>query len=183
MRLNISEEKKNMKNLETKVRVDNFDLVQKKFSFAKEEGLIEQKDTYYLLGKTKLKLREEGNVNELILYVRPEIIGSRESRYTRCSLPNSLGIFIKKLFIFVFGEKIIVNKDRLLLLYKHTRIHLDKVKELGEFIEIETVFDGTLANKIFIAEHDEVKKLLGLEIFPAVSGSYSDLLLKKKIVN
>jgi adenylate cyclase class IV len=68
----------------------------------------------------------------------------------------------------------------LLFLYKHTRIHLDKVKGLGEFIELETVFNTNLADKIFIEEHNQVKNLLGLEMFPTVSGSYSDLLLNKQ---
>ena len=168
-----------MKNLEIKVQVNTFDLIRDKLAFAKDKGFLIQKDTYYFFGNTKLKSREESGKTELIFYIRPKINGSRESRYIRFGIPN----FLKKILSFIFGEKIIVNKERLLL-YKHTRIHLDKVNELGKFIELETVFNTKVTPNIFIAEHNEVKKLLGLEMFRVVSGSYSDLLLKKqKIVN
>lgn len=170
-----------MKNLEIKVQFDTFGSLQSRLFFAKEKGILRQKDTYYLLGDTKLKLREEkGKLGELILYMRPEINGSRESRYTRFSVPNFLKTFVKSFFSFIFGEKIIIDKERFLFLYKHTRIHLDRVEKLGNFVELETLFNTTLARNTFIAEHNEVKKLLGLEASTAVSGSYSEMLLRKQ---
>lgn len=166
-----------MKNLEIKVQVNSLDLIKNRLLFSEEGGVLIQKDIYYLLGDTKLKLREEGSEAELILYTRPKVKGSRESKYFRFYLSNFLKRTTKRFFYFLFGEKIIVNKERLLFLYKHTRIHLDKVIGLGEFIELETVFNGDIPDSSFVKEHDEVKKLLRLEEFPIISGSYSDLLL------
>lgn len=169
-----------MKNLEIKVQFNTFDSIQSKLFFAEEKGFLKQKDTYYLLGGTKLKLREEGERDELILYARPNVTGSRESRYTRFSIPDFFKTFIKNILSFIFGEKVIIDKERLLFLYKHTRIHLDKVEKLGKFLELETMFDNSLSENTFIAEHNEVKKLLGIEIFQVVPSSYSDLLLNKQ---
>ena len=35
-----------------------------------------------------------------------------------------------------------MGKERTLYLFKHTRIHLDDVRGLGAFLELETVMDG-----------------------------------------
>ena len=41
----------------------------------------------------------------------------------------------------IFTVEAIVEKSRELYLYDGTRIHLDKVKSLGVFLELETVVD------------------------------------------
>jgi predicted adenylyl cyclase CyaB len=74
-----------------------------------------------------------------------------------------------------------VNKKRILFVYKNTRIHLDAVEGLGDFVELETVFSTTLSQSEGIKEHDEVVKLLNLHRFPTIKGSYSGL-LKTKII-
>ncbi len=180
--MNIFVKKKNMKNLEIKTRIDNFDSIQNKLSFAKNAGVLEQKDTYYLLGETQLKLREQNNISELILYTRPKVKESRESKYFRFSIPITLKNIFKKILSIIFGVKKIVEKERFLFLYKHTRIHLDKVKMLGNFIELETVFNKNIPDIELTKEHQEVKNLLGLEILPSISGSYSDLLVANKSI-
>lgn len=169
-----------MKNLEIKVRVSNIENITDKISFATYVKEMHQKDRYFLLGKNRLKLREEGNNLEVIFYVRPDKSNSRESTYFRFSIPSFLQKSFRKSCDIIFGEKVEVVKERKLYLFKNTRIHLDKVKNLGEFVELETVFQGNDTKDSFVAEHDQVKKNLGLDMYEAIPTSYSDLVLENK---
>lgn len=169
-----------MKNLEIKVRVSNIVNIMNKISFATYVKDMHQKDRYFLLGRKRLKLREEGNKLEMIFYVRPDKSTSKESTYFRFLIPPLLQTSLKKLCNIFFGEKVVVVKERTLYVFKHTRIHLDKVKNLGEFIELETIFQENDTKDAFVLEHNQVKKYLELESYQAIPTSYSDLVLKNR---
>ena len=62
-------------------------------------------------------------------------------------------------------------------MFKNTRIHLDRVADLGEFVELETVFQGQTETEA-ITEHQHVKKTLRLGSADPVAGSYSDLVMQ-----
>lgn len=55
-----------------------------------------------------------------------------------------------------------VEKERSLWLYKNTRIHLDRVVGLGEYLELEIVLAG-LSNERRMSENEEMIALLNLE--------------------
>jgi adenylate cyclase class IV len=74
------------------------------------------------------------------------------------------------------GVRSRVAKERHLLLYRHTRIHLDSVDGLGEFVELETVLNG-LSEKEGRAESEEVRRALGLRDEDLLGGSYGDSLI------
>lgn len=167
-----------MKNLEIKVRVDNLEEVREKLTFAKSEGFLEQKDTYFLIGDIKIKTREEGKHDELIFYIRKMKKGTRVSKYYRFLFTKNTYSFVKKAFSFIFGIKVIVFKKRELYMYKNTRIHLDVVEGLGFFVELETVCNGSFAKNEYQEEHDEVVQKLDLIKYQSVKGSYADLLLE-----
>ena len=76
--------------------------------------------------------------------------------------------------------EIIVNKKRDLFIYKNTRIHLDDVKNLGTYVELETVFNTNQIEEELITEHNFVIKSLGLDTLEKIPNSYSDLLINKK---
>ncbi len=69
----------------------------------------------------------------------------------------------------------VVRKRRELLLLDATRIHLDRVVGLGDFVELETVSAGTptAADR---DEHDRISAALGLDPDAMLAGSYIDLL-------
>ena len=63
-------------------------------------------------------------------------------------------------------------------MFKNTRIHLDTVDDLGQYIELETVFRGQTEAEA-IAEHQHVKDILHLDTVDPVAVSYSDLIMAK----
>ena len=65
--------------------------------------------------------------------------GPKQSLYTvvATSKPNEL----RKLLAGALGETVVVRKTRALYLIGTTRIHLDNVEGLGEFMEVEVVLE------------------------------------------
>ena len=72
--------------------------------------------------------------------------------------------------------KTVVEKKRKLYMYKNTRIHLDKVKRLGNYLELETVVKRN--KKSAQKEFNEVVKLLNLNEAKQIKSSYAKLLGK-----
>ena len=105
-------------------------------------ALIEQADTFFAVPAGRLKLRQlSPSHGELIFYQRPDVPGPALSGYTitRTDCPRSLRDTLASA-LGVCGE---VHKRRWLFLCEkfggHTRIHLDEVKGLGHYIELEVV--------------------------------------------
>ncbi len=144
---------------------------------AKRIGVTYQTDTYYRVRSGRLKLREiRGLGGELIYYHRPNRKGSRYSDYLIA--PLSSPVQVKKLFRTMFGELVVVRKVRTLYLYRNARIHLDRVKGLGPFIEFEVLNTKgkRQAQSLMIC----LKREFGIKRESIVAGSYSDLSWDKK---
>lgn len=170
-----------MKNLEIKVKVENFNDIKNHLAFSTYKDTLEQVDTYFLLGETKIKIREEKMASELIVYFRKIKKGTRESRYYRLPLTSHSFPLIKSALNFIFGVKVKVIKHRDLYVYKNTRIHIDTTKDLGNFVELETVCTDPFCDREYHSEHEEIKQRLALNEYKTVAGSYSDLLWQKKL--
>lgn len=169
-----------MKNIELKIVLSNPEAVILNLKTIKARfiGKIKQIDIYYNCQKGRLKLREiNGKSSELIFYQRPDTKKSKVSDYQVLPIKISQVKNIKHILSQAMGEKIIVKKERNLWLYKNTRIHIDKVKNIGNYLELETVVKkGILSAK---KEHQEVIDLLGISKTKKIDVSYSDLLLKR----
>lgn len=170
-----------MKNIELKLRLDGSGTIistLKKLG-ARYQGKLRQTDTYYNCGNGRLKIRETNNHNfELIFYQRPDIIGSKTSCYLVFSIEKPQLKTIKSILSGALGEKVVIKKQRDLWIYKNTRIHLDKVNHLGNFLELETLVKKTKAEAE--REHNEIINLLNLSRFKKCKKSYSDMLLRLK---
>ena len=140
---------------------------------ARDRGLLRQRDTYYRVTAGRLKLREEepgGAV--LIQYDRVDADEARESRYRLIAVDDPATL--KAALEASLGELAVVEKERHLLLWQNVRIHLDKVKDLGNFVELEGV---ATADSDLARELDSVTRLTeALEIPPEriLRNSYSD---------
>ncbi len=163
-------------NLEIKVKMESHKQALAVLNEINAEFVNElnQKDVYYKLTGSLLKLRIEDEGESMIKYLRDEINPDRFSDYEVIYF-NSKGN--EKFFNSIFETETIVVKKRLLYMYKNTRVHLDTVKDLGTFMEFETlVLDGKedakerfnfLVDRFSINTHDQIK------------GSYRDLILNK----
>ncbi len=171
-----------MKNIELKIKVNDFEDIEKSLKVlgAKFYGILNQKDTYFNCDNGKLKAREINNKNfELIFYQRPNRMINNLSDYIILPITNQNQFKQLKIILALsVGTKVVVSKSRRLWLYKNTRIHLDDVKKLGKFLELETVLGKILRAK-GEKEYLKIFSLLKLSKFKKLSKSYSDLLIKK----
>ena len=193
-----------MHNLELKVRCPDAAALAALAVAAQEQGAVYlrtmfQRDTYFVAPRGRLKLREwrreeagavadapgddaeageQGTV--LIAYDRPDTTGPRISDYLLYPVPEPDRL--RALLVQSLGARLVIEKRRRLYRWGNTRIHLDRVVDLGPFVELETIiehFPGTEAERqeSAEAEHRQVIALLGLDQLPAIAGSYSDLLI------
>jgi adenylate cyclase class IV len=143
-----------------------------------------QIDTYFRVPHGRLKLREIDAAGEhsaeLIQYHRPDDPGARTSTYRRISVDPEQAESLKAALCDALGELVTVRKQRTVAIWRSTRIHLDQVEGLGQFVELETVLgnapEGDAVGRV---EFDDVVGWLGLASLGAIPGSYSDLLIAK----
>lgn len=171
-----------MKNIELKVKVKELGSVLRLLPEirAKKAARLLQVDTYFKIRTgARLKTREiNRNRFELIYYKRPDLKISKLSVYQVVVLNSQNIREVKSLLTVLFGVLVIVKKERNFWMYKHTRVYLDKVMGLGNFVELETVIKN-IKYEDAVKEHKEVIRLLRLDKYKKIPVSYSDLLLKK----
>lgn len=164
-------------NLELKVRLmDHSEILKKvKEIDADFRGELNQTDVYYKFNKGLLKLRVENGTQTLIKYLRNEKSGERWSDYQLISLgENDARVYLKD----ILDEEAVVEKKRLLYLYDNTRIHIDTVKGLGSFMELETL---VLEGKTEAADRfEKTIKLLEIDKKDEIRKSYRDLILERE---
>jgi len=146
---------------------------------------LRQVDTYLRVERGRLKLREIRSDEpeaieraELIAYARPSDAGSRWSSYRVVPIAVQAAPGLLAGLLMTHDQLARIDKVRLLAIVGQTRIHLDRVEGLGTFIELETVVT-TQRDVEARDEHQQVIDALGLHRYPAVAGSYSDLVLAR----
>jgi adenylate cyclase class IV len=124
-------------NLELKIKAESHRKFRNKLTDidADNIGVLNQKDVYYKVPDGLLKLRIENGKQSLIFYRRDEKGNNRWSDFDVLKFENDGG---EEFFNKIFSIETIVEKRRELFIYDDTRIHLDEVKSLGFFIELET---------------------------------------------
>jgi predicted adenylyl cyclase CyaB len=143
---------------------------------ARDEGWLRQTDTYFRVPRGRLKLREEDTTAHLIAYDRADEALARESRYRLVTIGDPRGL--KEALSVAFGVLVVVEKSRRLLLWQSVRIHLDDVRGLGSFIEIEAVADPASDLTSERREASEVQEALAIAPEQIMAVSYSDELLR-----
>ncbi len=169
------------RNVEIKARIASIDSVLPR-ALACADGPpepIAQDDTFFACARGRLKLRvfADGR-GELIAYQRPDAAGPKTSDYaiTPVADPDALRATLAR----ALGVTGRVIKQRTLLKIGRTRVHLDRVVGLGDFLELEVVLrDGESADDGVTEAH---ALLARLAIAPAqlVRGAYVDLLAQAR---
>ncbi len=145
---------------------------------------LHQVDTYLRVEHGRLKLRELRSAAdpvtveraELIAYARPTDEGPRWSTYEVIPIAANAAAGLLRGLLMTHEQLARVDKVRHVAVLGQTRIHLDEVVGLGSFVELETVM-STQSDEDAATEHQQVIATLGLDRFPSIAGSYSDLTL------
>ncbi len=139
-----------------------------------------QIDTYFRVAQGRLKLREGNIENSLIFYSRPNEAGPKQSDVTMTPVPA--GSDLRAVLTSALGVLVTVDKRREIYFVENVKIHLDKVEELGSFLEVEAIGSadqiGTLREQC-----DAFLREFGVQERDFISESYSDLLLEHGRVN
>jgi predicted adenylyl cyclase CyaB len=110
---------------------------------ARRLGVEWQRDTYFALSSerarrgARFKLRERKGGAQLIPYVRPTDSAPKRSQYLIIPVRNPRTA--RALLSDILGVAAVVEKRRTIFLLDNVRIHLDRVRGLGTFIEFEAV--------------------------------------------
>ena len=116
---------------------------------------------------------------ELIFYRRANQSGPKESFYLR-SFTSTPDVLRESLSL-AYGQAGRVVKHRTLFLVGRTRVHLDRVEGLGDFLELEVVLSENEPSGAGEREANELMSRLGIEPHQLVEGAYVDLLSGKGI--
>src|SRR3982751_4741190 len=167
------------RNIEIKARIENVALLRPLVAQIASEGPLEiaQDDTFFTCDNGRLKLRAFSNDSgELIFYRRLNQPGPKESFYLRS--PTSSPGTLRESLSLAYGQIGRIRKYRTLFLVGRTRVHLDRVEDLGHFLELEVVLVDDESAEQGIREASELMDKLGIQPEQLIEGAYSDLLLK-----
>ncbi len=141
-------------------------------------GTDHQVDTYFNVTNGRLKLREGNIENALIHYNRENIPGPKKSDVLLYKTNPNSGL--KKILSKSIGIKVIVDKERRIFFIDNIKFHIDKVKGLGSFIEIEAIDKTGQMDQTKLFE--QCRRYLikfGIKESDLIEVSYSDLLINK----
>ncbi|XP_070158744.1 uncharacterized protein [Polyergus mexicanus] len=131
-----------MENIEIKARIQDIDrVILKAKELSNSDGqIITQHDIFFNAKKSRLKLRKfEDGTAELISYVRPNTTGPKISLYNKASIYEDTVNLIERILSSSIGVTGVVKKTRHIYIVGRTRIHIDNVDNLGNFIELEVM--------------------------------------------
>lgn len=168
------------RNIEIKARIESVASLLPKAAAIATEGPIEilQDDTFFACENGRMKLRgfskDEG---ELIFYQRANQQGPKESFYVRS--PTSSPETLREALSLAYGEVGRVQKRRTLFIVGRTRVHLDQVEHLGDFLELEVVLQEGESTEAGVAQAHHLMARLGVEPSQLIEGAYVDLLSQR----
>lgn len=141
-------------------------------------GTDHQIDTYLQVNNGRLKLREGTIENFLVFYEREDKEGPKQSNVILFkSDPQSS---LKEILLKALGALVVVDKQREIYFIENVKFHIDTVKGLGTFMEIEAIdSDGSLGKEKLLEQCESYLKLFDIPKKDLISVSYSDLLMQK----
>jgi len=164
-------------NIEIKARVRDFPELKRRAEAISDSPLevIPQEDTFFVTSKGRLKLRILApDRAQLVYYERPDQDGPKRSDYFifNTNDPENLKTALR----LALGIRGVVRKTRYLYMVGQTRVHLDNVERLGQFLELEVVLRADQSDADGQAIADHLMKRLGIEPTDLIEGAYMDLL-------
>jgi adenylate cyclase class IV len=167
------------RNIEIKAHIDSVESLLPLAAKMASDGPTEilQDDTFFTCPNGRLKLRAfSENEGQLIFYQRSDYAGPKESFYVIS--PTSSPDTLRQALVLAYGEGGRVRKHRTLLLVGRTRVHLDRVEGLGDFLELEVVLAEGEPNETGISVAHELLEKLFVSPRRLVEEAYVDLIAK-----
>nr|XP_056702651.1 adenylate cyclase CyaB-like [Euleptes europaea] len=164
-------------NVEIKARVrDRVKLVSNAERLSGSSGcVIAQTDTFFPVPCGRLKLRDfrDGH-GQLIFYDRPDAQGPKLSHYAISPTedPSGLATVLSQ----ALGVKGVVKKERRLYMVGQTRVHVDHVEGLGDFMELEVVLEEQQNPQEGERLAQQLMAELGVDQEDLLTGAYLDLM-------
>jgi predicted adenylyl cyclase CyaB len=167
-------------NIEIKARCDNHAPIRQILENERAEfcGTDHQIDTYFVVPHGRLKLRRGTIENNLIHYQRDNQAGPKASRVhlypvteARDTLHDTLAAAL--------GVLVEVDKKREIYFLENVKFHLDTVKGLGTFVEIEAIDEkGSIGEARLREQCEHYLALFKISGQDLLTHSYSDMLLR-----
>lgn len=143
---------------------------------ARYVGTDHQLDTYYRVPTGRLKVREGKIENALIFYQRTNSARPRRSSIELMLLPRRNAL--RAILSGALRPQVVVDKRREIFFVGSVKIHLDRVRGLGKFVEVEAITrTGRLHHARIQARR--IQRLFGIAPADIIARSYSDMVLKK----
>jgi predicted adenylyl cyclase CyaB len=168
------------RNIEIKARINDAGACESRAAAVADEGpiRIDQDDTFFRCNEGRLKLRTFADgTGELIFYRRANNQDPKESFYLRS--PTTAPDALRESLTLAYGQAGRVKKHRRLYLCGRTRIHLDEVDGLGQFLELEVVLRDDEATETGVREAHTLMGKLGIESHQLIEDAYVDLLARR----
>jgi len=173
----VSVDGRGTRNVECKARARDLAAVESRAARLATQGPLdlEQDDTFFATATGRLKLRQfSAERGELIFYQRPDTDGPRLSSYVLA--PTTAPASLREALGRALGIVGRVVKRRRVYLVGRTRVHLDRVEGLGDFVEIEVVLAAGEPAADGETEARRLMQSLGIRDEDLVAGAYLDLL-------
>ena len=144
------------------------------------KGVDYQVDTYFQVNKGRLKLREGKIERALIFYNRKDSKEPKQSNVALFPVNSDSSALLKEILIKSLGVHAIVNKQREIYFIDNIKFHIDRVEDLGSYVEVEAIdINGNIGIKELREQCQFFLKLFKISEKDLISKSYSDLLMMR----
>lgn len=168
-----------MRNVEIKARVRNLRHLRAYMaSHGKHHEVQHQRDVFFHAPQGRLKLRcFRDGTGVLVAYDRPDQSGPKLSDYTLAPVDDANKL--EEALTRSLGVRGIVEKKREIAIVGQTRIHLDSVKGLGTFLELEVVLRPKQSPKQGLAVARKLMADLRVQNTDLIDRAYMDMIEEK----
>jgi len=141
---------------------------------AQREGVIAQRDTSFRMTDGRLLKRESdsGKAIQWVYYHRPDRVSPRMCNYTILTDAQAKRRWGTR----SLRPWLLVEKTRELWTFGEVRIHLDEVKELGSFLELDAMVSRRFNVKACHEAIARLRETFSPVLGEPISASYADLL-------
>jgi predicted adenylyl cyclase CyaB len=165
-----------MRNIEIKARVrDESHIRDYMRTHATRHETQHQRDVFFhpFYGRLKLRCFPDGT-GVLVAYHRPDRSGPKVSDYLLTPVPDAATC--EAVLARALGVRGIVEKKREIAIVEQTRIHLDEVRNLGLFLELEVILRPDQDHLAGEAIANDLMRDLKIEPADLLQHAYIDLL-------